>query len=184
MKHILNNLSNEEKNSIREQHTGGMKVVTENFSRLLNSKLGDSKPLVSEQLKTKDGITYTVQAIPSGKFKIFVTTPKYKTPTDASTVFGGGSMWKEYTTQDEAQKAIDSVVNSGVNKLKLGDSKPLVSEQEKDNKTADFISDIKKELNRKVASVSFGEKKDKFETKEKTLKQLIRDIEDIIKKYK
>jgi DNA-binding ferritin-like protein len=104
MKHILNNLSNEEKNSIREQHTGGMNVMTENFSKLMNSKLGDSKPLVSEE--------------------------------------------------------------------------------EKDNKTADFISDIKKELNRKVASVSFGEKKDKFETKEKTLKQLIRDIEDIIKKYK
>jgi hypothetical protein len=49
MKHILNNLSNEEKNSILEQHTGGMNVITENFSKLLNSKLGDSKPLVSEQ---------------------------------------------------------------------------------------------------------------------------------------
>ena len=52
MKHILNNLSEEEKNSIREQHTGGMKVMTENFSKLLNSKLGDSKPLVSEQSMT------------------------------------------------------------------------------------------------------------------------------------
>jgi len=50
MKHILNNLSNEEKNSIREQHTGGMRVVTENFHKLLGSKLGDVKPLVSEQL--------------------------------------------------------------------------------------------------------------------------------------
>jgi hypothetical protein len=48
MKHILNNLSEEEKNAIREQHTGGMKVMTENFSKLLNSKLGDAKPLVSE----------------------------------------------------------------------------------------------------------------------------------------
>jgi hypothetical protein len=49
MKHILNNLSEEEKNAIREQHTGGMKVITENFSKLINSKLGDSKPLVNEQ---------------------------------------------------------------------------------------------------------------------------------------
>jgi hypothetical protein len=49
MKHILNNISEQEKNAIREQHTGGMNVMTENFSRLLNSKLGDSKPLVSEQ---------------------------------------------------------------------------------------------------------------------------------------
>jgi hypothetical protein len=51
MKHILNNLSKEEKNAIREQHTGGMKVMTENFSKLVNSKLGDSKPLVNEQEK-------------------------------------------------------------------------------------------------------------------------------------
>jgi len=48
MKHILNNLSEEEKNSIREQHTGGMKVMTENFSKLLNSKLGDAKPLFEQ----------------------------------------------------------------------------------------------------------------------------------------
>jgi ribonuclease HIII len=49
MKHILNDMSEQEKNSIREQHTGGMKVMTENFSKLINSKLGDSKPLVNEQ---------------------------------------------------------------------------------------------------------------------------------------
>jgi hypothetical protein len=49
MKHILNNLSEEEKNAIREQHTGGMTVMTEKFSKLVESKLGDSKPLVNEQ---------------------------------------------------------------------------------------------------------------------------------------
>jgi len=48
MKHILNNLTEQEKNSIREQHTGGMKVMTENFSKLLNSKLGDAKPLTEQ----------------------------------------------------------------------------------------------------------------------------------------
>ena len=42
-------MSEQEKNSIREQHTGGMKVMTENFNKLINSKLGDAKPLVSEQ---------------------------------------------------------------------------------------------------------------------------------------
>ena len=51
MKHLLNNMSEEEKNSIREQHSGGMKVMTENFSKLLNSKLGDVKPL-NEQTNT------------------------------------------------------------------------------------------------------------------------------------
>jgi hypothetical protein len=49
MKHILNDLSEQEKNFIREQHTGGMKVMTEGFSKLINSKLGDVKPLVNEQ---------------------------------------------------------------------------------------------------------------------------------------
>ena len=49
MKHILNNLSSEEKNSIREQYEGGMSVDTSKFRSLLESKLGDVKPLISEQ---------------------------------------------------------------------------------------------------------------------------------------
>jgi hypothetical protein len=42
-------MSEEEKNAIREQHAGGMKIMTESFSKLLNSKLGDAKPFVNEQ---------------------------------------------------------------------------------------------------------------------------------------
>jgi len=64
MKHILNNLSEEEKNAIREQHAGGMKVITENFSKLLNSKLGDVKPLVNEQ--TSDQIVNVVSGTAGG----------------------------------------------------------------------------------------------------------------------
>ena len=41
-------MTEQEKNAIREQHTGGIKIMTENFSKLLNSKLGDSKPFVNE----------------------------------------------------------------------------------------------------------------------------------------
>jgi len=52
MKHLLNDMSEEEKNAIREQHAGGMKVMTENFSKLLNSKLGDVKSL-DEQMVDK-----------------------------------------------------------------------------------------------------------------------------------
>lgn len=48
MKHLLNDLTEEEKNSIRAQHTGGMNVVIENFSRLINTKSGDAKPLINE----------------------------------------------------------------------------------------------------------------------------------------
>ena len=57
MKHILNNLSEEEKNSIREQHTGGMKVMTENFARLLNSKLGDVRTLVNEEAPAPEPVS-------------------------------------------------------------------------------------------------------------------------------
>lgn len=49
MKHILNDLTEIEKNSIREQHTGGMKVITDNFSKLINSKSGEVKTIVTEQ---------------------------------------------------------------------------------------------------------------------------------------
>jgi len=61
MKHLLNNLTEEEKNSIRKQHTGGMKVMTENFNKLINSKLGDSKPLVKESHHSNDLDDYTIR---------------------------------------------------------------------------------------------------------------------------
>jgi hypothetical protein len=67
---------------------------------------------INEQ--SKDGVTYSIQKSPTGKFKIFATNATYKTPTDASTVFGAGSMWKEYNTQQEAQNAINSIVGGNV----------------------------------------------------------------------
>ena len=48
MKHLLNNLSNEEKNNIRKQHTGGMQVNNSRFNTLLENKLGNAKPLVEK----------------------------------------------------------------------------------------------------------------------------------------
>jgi hypothetical protein len=54
MKHILNNISEEEKNAIREQHTGGMKLNTEKFKKLLETKQGDAKPLVNEEVNKED----------------------------------------------------------------------------------------------------------------------------------
>lgn len=49
MKHLLNNLSEEEKNSIREQHEGGMKLDTSRFRTLLENKSGNVKPLVEQE---------------------------------------------------------------------------------------------------------------------------------------
>lgn len=49
MKHLLNNLSEVEKNTIREQHAGGMKIMTENFGKLIGAKSGDVKPIMEQQ---------------------------------------------------------------------------------------------------------------------------------------
>ena len=50
MKHLLNNLSEEEKNRIREQHAGGKKIMIENFNKLVNTKLGDARPLTEQEV--------------------------------------------------------------------------------------------------------------------------------------
>lgn len=60
MKHLLNNLSNEEKNSIREQHEGGISLDTSKFKKLLESQLGNVKPLVSERVGTTGGGSLSV----------------------------------------------------------------------------------------------------------------------------
>ena len=54
MKHLLNNLSEEEKTAIREQHSGGMKIMTENFGKLIGAKSGNVKPIVEQQ--TNDNV--------------------------------------------------------------------------------------------------------------------------------
>jgi hypothetical protein len=48
MKHLLNDMSQEEMNSIREQHVGGKKITVENFSDMVNKKLGEVPTLISE----------------------------------------------------------------------------------------------------------------------------------------
>jgi len=48
MKHLLNNISEEEKNRIREQHTGGMRIATDKFKMLVETKQGDVKLYLNE----------------------------------------------------------------------------------------------------------------------------------------
>jgi hypothetical protein len=48
MKHILNDLTKNEKEKILEQHNGELYVVTSNFNSLVNNKLGSVKPFVNE----------------------------------------------------------------------------------------------------------------------------------------
>lgn len=44
-------MSEQEKNSIREQHDGGMKLDTTKFSKLVNSRLGNVKPIVEQEME-------------------------------------------------------------------------------------------------------------------------------------
>ena len=50
MKHILNEMSDEERNSIRSQHTGTLQVQTGKFKKLVENRLGNAKPLISESM--------------------------------------------------------------------------------------------------------------------------------------
>jgi hypothetical protein len=67
MKHLLNNMSEEEKNSIREQHTGGMKVYNEKFKSLLESKQGDVKPILTEAAQAESMIAAAKDKISGGQ---------------------------------------------------------------------------------------------------------------------
>ena len=55
MKHLLNNISQEEKNRILEQHRGGMSIDTTRFKALLESTMGNVKPLIIEDETKQEG---------------------------------------------------------------------------------------------------------------------------------
>jgi hypothetical protein len=74
MKHILNNLTEQEKQAILEQHKGGMKVMNENFSKLIKATLGDAKPLVSEQAGDQNTHRYEA-GVESPGIEKFIANP-------------------------------------------------------------------------------------------------------------
>lgn len=94
MKHILNDLSDDEKNRIREQHTGGKKITIENFNNLVNTKLGDSKPFLNEQAQAP--ATFNVETGISFVQNVLNTIQK-----DAS----------KYTNADSFKNAIIAALN-------------------------------------------------------------------------
>ena len=70
MKHLLNDMSSEEKNSILEQHTGGKQIDTTRFKSLLESTLGNAKPLVNEE-EMDDEVVVNVNDIAQEDMKCF-----------------------------------------------------------------------------------------------------------------
>lgn len=138
MKHILNNLTEEEKNAIREQHAGGMKVMTENFSKLINSKLGDSKPLVSEQAQAVPTQAapaqptsqnnpflkcFTDQGIPENMVPESCKTPDFSVyenvrPGLCSSEMIKSELYKKPEYQDKIDIATANHLNLMINKMK------------------------------------------------------------------
>jgi len=98
-----------------------MKKSFSKIRHIQESNLILEKRLIKEQFskeqRDKDGVTYTVQKVPSGKYKIFVTDATHKTPTDATIVNGGGDIWKEYNTDVEAYNVIRDIISSSENSL-------------------------------------------------------------------
>ena len=96
MKHLLNNLSEEEKNKIREQHNGGKKIMIENFNKLVNTKLGDARPLTEQsnnEYSYEVGKTYKMKRDIDGKIynvKILRADKKSTPPNWYETEIDGG----------------------------------------------------------------------------------------------
>ena len=49
MKHLLNELSDSEKNRILEQYDNSLIVETKKFNKFINSKIGNVKPLLEQE---------------------------------------------------------------------------------------------------------------------------------------
>ena len=68
MKHLLNNLSSEERNRILEQYNNSLIVETKKFNKLLRSNLGNVKPLMEDDTNinstsAKDNFNKSVQKL-------------------------------------------------------------------------------------------------------------------------
>lgn len=162
MKHLLNNLSEEEKNAIRRQHKDVIEINTSRFHKLLEAKLGDSKPLLSEQKqKMFDMISQKLlrdrgfkdrspapfdfeKTIPNpggGETKVMVVATectKYPQYVGMKIYVNG----KEYNNgnyercPDTCWTVLDKIIGyewkPKLSEAKLGYRKPLLSEQELD----------------------------------------------------
>jgi len=142
MKHLLNDLSEEEKNRIREQHTGGMKLSIDNFKRLVETKSGDAKPYLNESI-TGRGLELFIKGErrinqQEPNFRVIITGPvkftddhhisvpvasadksrKGKIVTWCNTDRHGYTYWRDGETSNENDVYDVTLSNAGENILK------------------------------------------------------------------
>lgn len=140
MKHLLNNLSNEEKNTIREQHKGGISIDNSKFRKLLESTSGNVKPLITERSDQTN--TPTSQKTSSGNNvintgliidctrRVITSTNISLTKEMNSIVIGAFCDMKNRNT--EKMKSDAPPPSPATNESKFGYSKPLIMEQDSD----------------------------------------------------
>jgi hypothetical protein len=88
---------------------GNYKISNQEKKRILNLHESRTKKFyLPEQAVTK--MTYSVGKN-GDKFRIMVQKATDSFPVDAEKLFGKGTMWKDYTTQQDAQKVVDSLNN-------------------------------------------------------------------------
>jgi hypothetical protein len=109
MKHLLNNLSQEEKDNIRRQHSGGMNVVTENFNRLLNNKLGNVRPLITEETSTSIEASLNQWGKNIGQKIKGTQVLSYKIDFDDKPIDNGQSYWIDSVTNVMTTDKVESL---------------------------------------------------------------------------
>lgn len=119
MKHLLNNLSEEEKNEIRKQHTDSLKVVTENFKKLVKSKSGDVKLLVNEE--TNEGVKLTPSSVPVKKTgstqSVQTTGTTQNTSTNQNMDSKNSFVREELQTEQASQTLTNKVAKEGLKNI-------------------------------------------------------------------
>ena len=117
MKHLLNNISEEEKNSIREQHSGGMKLMNEKFQQMVNKQLG--------QVDLYENIKYSKFdadfGLDNGNFNNFLSVASQNKETPF--VFNGYI----FKLQNYGENNEEKDIAGDIHKLKWNVYKPLYS---------------------------------------------------------
>jgi len=144
MKHLLNNISEEEKNSIREQHSGGMKLMNEKFQQMVNKQLG--------QVDLYENIKYSKFdadfGLDNGNFNNFLSVASQNKETP---FFFNGYIFKlkNYGENNEEKDIAGDIHNLKWNVYKplySKDGYPYISDSESDTYGGVYVV-IRKDMN-------------------------------------
>lgn len=112
MKHLLNNIPENEKNRIRKQHKGGVKLIIENFQKLVNTELGSVKPLLEQENEHVEFLEKNyVSRLTQDGFKV---VSKINLPNGEYKKQGGGYRIDLYDKDGKTFTGYSIVTNGGI----------------------------------------------------------------------